>query len=151
MAACCTYQRPSSFSCWLNKSHTKSLFLYERNWRTFWGKSKKQKTKNKGMCRKKDKTERRTRVGRRTGQETEKWNQMIALSFQTGERNNKHDRPPFGGRHRTSPPKWFCIKKVRSGMSHVVVSVNVANLLHNQNISITTTFEEKGEPDRIRT
>ena len=56
--------------------------------------------------KKKKKQDRKaTGVDRKARQETEKWNQMIALSFQTGERNNKHDRPPFGGRHRTSPPK----------------------------------------------
>ena len=44
----------------------------------------------------KDTTERVTGLGRRTRQETAKWNQMAALRFQTGE-DIRHLRLPFGG------------------------------------------------------
>ena len=45
---------------------------------------------------KKDKTNRATGAGRRTRQEIDKWNQIIALaSRQQGD--IKHPRPPFGG------------------------------------------------------
>ena len=49
-----------------------------------------------GEKQKKDKTERGTRLGRRTREVTVKWNQMTALRFQTGERDIRHPRPPFG-------------------------------------------------------
>ena len=42
------------------------------------------------QAEKKDKTERVIELGRRTGEEIVKWNQMTALRFQTG------------GRHQTS-------------------------------------------------
>ena len=45
---------------------------------------------------KKDKTDRATAVGRRSREEIEKWNQMIALRFKTGERHQTF-RPLFGG------------------------------------------------------
>ena len=49
------------------------------------------KFRRKDQQAEKDKTERVTGVGRRTTEETAKWNQMTALRFQTG------------GRHQTSP------------------------------------------------
>ena len=45
----------------------------------------------------KDKTERITRLGRRTREEIAKWKQMTALRFQTGGENIRDPRPPFGG------------------------------------------------------
>ena len=47
--------------------------------------------RRKGQQAENDKTERVTGLGRRTREETAKWNQMTALRFQTG------------GRHQTSP------------------------------------------------
>ena len=44
----------------------------------------------------KDKTERVTGLGRRTGEEIAKWNQMTALRFLTGG-DIRHPRRPFGG------------------------------------------------------
>ena len=66
--------------------YKKSLSLNEKYWRIFW-----KKFRRKGQQAEKDKTERVTRLGRRTREEIAKWNQMTALRFQTG------------GRHQTSP------------------------------------------------
>ena len=57
----------------------------------------KKSLEERASRQKKDKTERVTRLGRRTREEIAKWNRMTALRFQTGE-DIRHPRPPFGGR-----------------------------------------------------
>ena len=51
---------------------------------------------NMASRQKKDRTERVTGLGRKTREETAKWNQMTDLRFQTGE-GIRHTWPPFGG------------------------------------------------------
>ena len=58
---------------------------------------KKKVQENGPAGRKKDMTERITRLGRRTREEIEKWNQMTALRFQTEGEDTRHPWPPFGG------------------------------------------------------
>ena len=88
MAACCTYHRPTYFSQLLNRSHTKKNSLLRENIEEFSGKSSEQWASSQT---KKDKTERRTGLGRKTGEEIAKWNQMTALRFLTG---RKHQTSP---------------------------------------------------------
>ena len=57
------------------------------------------KFRRKGQQAENDKTDRVTRLGRRTREEIAKWNQMTALRFRTGGGDIRHPRPPFGG-HR---------------------------------------------------
>ena len=60
----------------------KKAYLLTKNIEEFYGKFKRM-----GQYAEKDKTERTVRVGRRTREETVKWNQMTALRFQTGGRH----------------------------------------------------------------
>ena len=60
-------------SCWTEVIQ-KSLSLYEKYWRIFW-----KKFRRKDQQAEKDKIERVTGIGRRTREETAKWNQMTAL------------------------------------------------------------------------
>ena len=62
------------------------LTKQNKNWKNFL-----EKVQKKGPAGKKDKTERVTRLGRRTREEIVKWNQMTALGFQTG---GRHQTPP---------------------------------------------------------
>ena len=61
--------------------------------------------RRKGQQAENDKTERATGLGRRTREEIAKWNQMTALTFQTG------------GRHQTSPAslRGACQDKYKLG------------------------------------
>ena len=60
----------------------KSLSLNEKYWRIYW-----KKFRRKGQQAENDKTERVTGLGKRTREEIAKWNQMTALRFQTGGRD----------------------------------------------------------------
>ena len=66
--------------------YKKAYLLTKNIEKNFW-----KKFREKDQQAEKDKTERVTALGRRTREETEKWNQTTALRFQTG------------GRHQTSP------------------------------------------------
>ena len=74
MAACCTDHRSTYFSQLLNRSHTKILKIF---WKEF-------RRMDQQAEKKEDKTERVIGLGRRTKEEIVKWNQMTALRFQTG-------------------------------------------------------------------
>ena len=81
----------------LNRRIQKSLSLNEKYWKNF-----REKVQENGPAgRKKDKTERVIGLGRRTGEETVKWNQMTALRFQTG------------GRHQISPASLRGLKRLK--------------------------------------
>ena len=70
----------------------KKAYLLTKNIEEFSGKS----LEKKGQQAEKDKTERVTRLGRRTREALAKWNQLTALRFQTGG-DIRHPQPPFGG------------------------------------------------------
>ena len=75
----------------------KKAYLLTKNIEEFSGK----KFRRKGQQAENDKTERVTGLGRRTREETAKWNQMTAVRFQTG------------GRHQTSPASLRgCLKRI---------------------------------------
>ena len=69
------------------KPYKKAYFLTKNTGRIFWKKFMRMNQ----QAEKKDKTERVIELGRRTREEIVKWNQMTALRFQTG------------GRDQTSP------------------------------------------------
>ena len=73
----------------------KKAYLLTKNIEDFL--EKKKVPENERAGRRKVKTERVTRLSRRTSEEIAKWNQMTALRFQTG------------GRHQTSPAslRWL--------------------------------------------
>ena len=70
----------------------KKAYLLTKNIEEFSGKSSEEWTSRQ----KKDKTERKTGLGRRTREVIAKLNQMTALRFQTGG-DIRNPRPPFGG------------------------------------------------------
>ena len=62
----------------------KKAYLFTKNIEEFSGKSSEERTSR--QKKKRDKLERVTGLDRRTREEIAKWNQMIALRFQTGGR-----------------------------------------------------------------
>ena len=87
--------------------------------------------RRKGQQAENDKTERVTGLGRRLRKEIAKWNQMTALTFQTGG-DIRHPQPPFGGQIQSKWPGSVALKTKKS--LHSTVKTNVE---HNSNPIMT--------------